>query len=288
MFRTSRIGKIALAAAFVAASGGAALGLTSIASASLGNSSKATTAQGDAPVVMMADVEIQNAAGAVVKSDRFASDTLATALGMTPEELREALQSGKTIAQIAEEQGKSLDDVKDAMIAGFEKHLDEHVADGTLTREQADLRLEGFTSRLDQIVQKAGPLRGGPGGRDGHGRHGRGARFMGESLAKALDMTVDELKTELMSGKTIAQIAEAQKVDIDDVKKALVADAKTHLAEEVASGKHTQAEADAKLAEFESRLDDMVNKVRPPKGDHDHGGDHDRDGASGSGASVPA
>ena len=108
---------------------------------------------------------------------------------------------------------------------------------------------------------------------------------MGESLAKALDMTVDELKTELMSGKTIAQIAEAQKVDIDDVKKALVADAKTHLAEEVASGKHTQAEADAKLAEFESRLDDMVNKVRPPKGHH--GGDHNRDGASGSGASVP-
>lgn len=286
MNRTSRIGKIALAGVIVAASGGAALGLTSIASASLGNSSKGTAVQGDAPVVMMADVEIQNAAGAVVKSDRFAADTLATALGMTPEELREELRSGKSIAQIAEEQGKSLDDVKEAMITGFEKHLDEHVADGTLTREQADLRLEAFTSRLDQIVQKAGPLRGGRGGHDGHGRHGRGARFVTESLAEVLEMSVDELKEELKSGKTIAQIAEAQKVDIDDVKKALVADVKAHLAEEVASGKHTQAEADAKLAKFESRLDDIINRVRPPKGDH--GGDHNRDGSSGSGASVPA
>lgn len=92
--------------------------------------------------------------------------------------------------------------------------------------------------------------------------------------AKALGMTEAELKTELQAGKSIADVAKAKNVDLDKVIAALTAGFKAHLDEEVKSGEHTQAEADAKLAEFKTRLDDMVNGVRPAGGPEGHGRGH--------------
>jgi lipoate-protein ligase A len=101
----------------------------------------------------------------------------------------------------------------------------------------------------------------------GHGP----AKFATAKLATTLKLTETELQTQLQSGKTLKQIADAQNVDIADVKATLTADLKAHLDEEVKSGEHTQAEADAKLAEFKTRLDDMVNGVRPVGGKGGHG-----------------
>jgi hypothetical protein len=100
-----------------------------------------------------------------------------------------------------------------------------------------------------------------------HKGPGKGA----EAVATALGITVEELKTELSSGKSIADVAKAKNVDIAKVISAMTAQMKAHLDEEVASGEHTQAEADAKLAEFNTRLDDMVNGVRPAGGKGGHG-----------------
>ena len=91
------------------------------------------------------------------------------------------------------------------------------------------------------------------------------------SVAKTLNMTEAELKAQLTAGKSVADVAKAQNVDIDTVIAALTTEFTAHLAEEVTSGEHTQAEADAKLAEFSTRLDDMVNNVRPAGGPEGHG-----------------
>jgi phenylpyruvate tautomerase PptA (4-oxalocrotonate tautomerase family) len=95
------------------------------------------------------------------------------------------------------------------------------------------------------------------------GRKGGPGKFNREGLASVLKMTTEEVMTELRAGKSLAAIAEAQKVDVADVKSQLTNDFKAHLAEKVTAEKYTQAEVDAKLEQFESRLDDMVNKVRP-------------------------
>ena len=100
-------------------------------------------------------------------------------------------------------------------------------------------------------------------GGEGHGPRGGKGGAPVEAAAKALGMTAEELKAELSAGKTIAQVATAKGVAISKVTDALVAEFKAHLDEEVASGEHTQAEADAKLAEFKTRVADMVNNVRP-------------------------
>jgi len=99
----------------------------------------------------------------------------------------------------------------------------------------------------------------GHGPHEGHGP--RGAKL--DAVAAVLGITTAELKIEINSGKSIADVASAKGVAITRVTAALVVEFKAHLDEKVASGVHTQAEADAKLAEFTTRVTVMVNKVRP-------------------------
>lgn len=115
-----------------------------------------------------------------------------------------------------------------------------------------------------------------------HKGPGKGA----EAVATALGITVEELKTELSSGKSIADVAKAKNVDIATVISAMKAALKTHLDEEVASGEHTQAEADAKLAEFTANLDTMVNRVGPAGGAEGRG-HGPRGGHEGAPAGMP-
>ena len=130
------------------------------------------------------------------------------------------------------------------------------VDNGTLTQAQFDTVVQTLVDNMP---------RGGRGDHGGRGdRGGRGHR--GEHLeaaATALGMTADELRTELKAGTTIAQVAADRGVDVQDVIDALVAEVKEHLDEEVASGEHTQEEADAKLAEATARITDRVNNGKP-------------------------
>jgi DNA-binding CsgD family transcriptional regulator len=173
------------------------------------------------------------------------------------------------------------------LTASFKAHLDEEVASGEHTQAEADAKLAEFKTRVTTMVNTAGlPMHGGKGGHGPMGGKG-GAPFATAKLATTLKLTEAELQTQLQSGKTLKQIADAQNVDIADVKATLTADFKAHLDEEVKSGEHTQAEADAKLAEFKTRLDDMLNGVRPAGGHGGHGGhgphgEGQIDGATGS------
>ena len=98
------------------------------------------------------------------------------------------------------------------------------IDDGTLTQEQAD----AVTSALDAARPEKGM---GPGGRGGPGR-GVGL----DAAATALGVTQAELMTALRDGQSIADVAASKGVDIQVVIDAMLADAQTHLAEEVASG----------------------------------------------------
>jgi hypothetical protein len=86
-------------------------------------------------------------------------DAAAEYLGVTEEELRSALREGKSLAEIAEEQGKSVDGLKDALLAAAETRLNEAVADEELTREQADRILERLRERIDDLVNASGDNR---------------------------------------------------------------------------------------------------------------------------------
>src|SRR4029450_4713917 len=58
-------------------------------------------------------------------------------LGLTEEQLRSQLESGKSLAQIAQAQGKSASGLVDALVNAAREKLDDAVAAGRLTRSQA-------------------------------------------------------------------------------------------------------------------------------------------------------
>lgn len=150
------------------------------------------------------------------------------------------------------------------------------VDDGSLTQEQVD--------KVITALEAAGPMGGG------HGGPGRGMGRHLDAAAAVIGVTTDELQTALQGGQTLAEVAVANGSTAQAVIDALVAELQAHLDEEVASGEHTQEEADARLAEATTRITDMVNNGAPAGGPGmggGHGGrghhGHDADGDDASG-----
>lgn len=130
--------------------------------------------------------------GGALREEQFA--IAAQVLGMTTEELQTALEEGQSLSEIAEAQGMDEAAFEAAFQAVAIERIDQAVADGDLTEEQATL--------LKERIENGAPFLGGPGGR-GWGR-GAGplAEILGdpqELLAEATGMTVEELETALQT-----------------------------------------------------------------------------------------
>ena len=76
---------------------------------------------------------------------------LAKALGVTREQLGDQLRAGKSIADIAKAQGKSLSDVRTALKAAAKEKLDQAVKDGKLTQERADKLRARINDGIDRL-----------------------------------------------------------------------------------------------------------------------------------------
>ncbi len=75
-------------------------------------------------------------------------DTVAEALGLTPEEFFAELHAGKTLEEIADELGIQIEAVQDAIkaarVGAMREGIQQAVEDGRITQEQADWMLEGL------------------------------------------------------------------------------------------------------------------------------------------------
>lgn len=78
-------------------------------------------------------------------------------LGVAEEALREALRDGKTLADVAEDEGKTVDGLVQALVAATTERLDEEVAEGRLTKGQRDGIVAGLEARTRAFVQRARP-----------------------------------------------------------------------------------------------------------------------------------
>jgi len=101
---------------------------------------------------------------------------------------------------------------------------------------------------------------GGPGGPGPRGFGGHAEAVTDTSVvAKAIGISEADLKTALTGGQTVAQVAKAHNVALQTVIDALVADSTSELAADIASGKITQAQADAMKANILQRATDQAN-----------------------------
>lgn len=118
--------------------------------------------------------------GMMWNDDQSMIAVVAEALGLEPAALVETLQSGQTLAEIAEAQGVELQTVYDAMIATAEAHMVQMVEAGYLTQEQADEHLAYMHDHIAEMPMFSGVGMGscmhdmmGGRGMMGHG-HGMG------------------------------------------------------------------------------------------------------------------
>jgi hypothetical protein len=176
--------------------------------------------------------------------------TAAEALGITEAELRAALAEGQSIAQVAEAEGIDVQTVIDALVAAATEQLE--VLEAALPEHMTDLvNREGW------------------GEHDGPGRPGHGPRFLGarlEAAAEAIGITADELRTALEDGSTIAEVAEANGVDVQTVIDALVAEATARIEAAVADGSLDAQRADELQANLVERITAHVNGEGRPQG----------------------
>jgi uncharacterized protein YidB (DUF937 family) len=166
-------------------------------------------------------------------------EAAAKALGMTADELSTALQSGKTLEDLATAAGVDIQDVQDAISAAhaveLRAQIEAGVADGSISQDKADWLLEG----LDKGFLDGAGFGLKLGGRDG----GRGPMPMNaEAIAAAADalgMTSDEVSAALEAGTTLEELATQAGVDYQTVKDAI------HTAMPARTGGHGQPPAQA-------------------------------------------
>jgi cytochrome c553 len=181
---------------------------------------------------------------------------IASYLGLTPAQLRQQLRGGKTLAQIAVAQGKTVAGLEDAIYADVQAHLDQAVTNGKITAAQEQAILTRLKAHLDDIVNHAFPLAGA-----------RGAHrpALVAAVATYLGVTPTELRTELRVGKSLAQIATAHGKTVAGLKSAILAAVKAKLDKAVASGRLTGAQEQALLDRVSAHLDRLVNRTGKPR-----------------------
>src|SRR6185436_10823869 len=98
--------------------------------------------------------------------------------------------------------------------------------------------------------------------------HGPGGGAGSAAIATYLGLTAAELRTQLESGTSLADVAKVQGKTVAGLEDAIVADAKTHLDADVAAGKLTAAQEATMLADLKAHVDDFVNGVERGPGGH--------------------
>ncbi len=102
----------------------------------------------------------------------YVEEALADSLGITEADVESALASGKTMYQIALDNGVKEADVPALLTKVHKTAFDKAVADGVITREQADFMLQRMSSRGYGFGNC--PMQNGQGGQYGRGNGYRG------------------------------------------------------------------------------------------------------------------
>jgi hypothetical protein len=83
--------------------------------------------------------------------------TAATFLGVSVSDLQADLKAGKSLADVAKAQGKTVDDLVTALLAPAKKNLDQAVTDGKITQAQETAILSKMTTALTNLVNNTKP-----------------------------------------------------------------------------------------------------------------------------------
>lgn len=206
-----------------------------------------------------------------VRGLRILSDTLAEMADLETGDILSAVRDGKTLADIAIENGLDPDAVVQAALAATSETLQESVTNSAITQDQADKLLAQAQELYPKAMTAALP------GLDSPIRD-RGIEALGNSLigvlAEAAGVEPRDLLRDALTLPSLADIAAEYGLDPDS----LIATAEARITDEinqaVADGDITQEQADRALENLHARLVERFNnslRLGPRFGEHPAG-----------------
>lgn len=174
-------------------------------------------------------------------------------LGTEPRELLEALQDGRTLAELAEAEGITVDELVAALLTRPTERLAEAVEEGVLTQEEADEHLARITEHVTALVNGEVEPIGGP-------------RDTMAGVAELLGMEPSEVVEALRDGRSLADLAAEAGVSVEVLVDELLANHSERLDRAVENGRLTAEEAAERLAEIEQHVTEVVNGDAEPRG----------------------
>jgi hypothetical protein len=185
-----------------------------------------------------------------------------------------AVGAGAAIAATQDDKGKEVEDailsdaagrldveadeLRTALSEAQLAQIDRAVEAGDLTEQQAE--------RIKQHLEESGRVLGFPGGPHPHGPGGPGGPEVFDAIAAELGISVEKLHSQLMNGKSMRKIANANGKTLADVKGAARAAIEKKLAEDVEAGRITEEQAEQIREDLPRILNHLVRGPRFHRG----------------------
>jgi len=179
---------------------------------------------------------------------------LAEFLGISREELTGSLQSGKTIVQIAAEKGISEQQLVDFMAEKYSERIEQKVADGKITAEQADKLKQSMADRIKNDLNRTGT------------QMGRGMGYI-EELAGFIGISKEDLLAARRSGKSMVQIAGEKGITEQQLVDHMMVKFSSKIDQKAADGKITAEQEEQLKQSMAELIKACLNSTDPcPKG----------------------
>ncbi|HSH04725.1 MAG TPA: hypothetical protein VLL52_19595 [Anaerolineae bacterium] len=168
--------------------------------------------------------------------------TLADTLGLTTDELTTAFtEERRSLAAIADSQGVDMATIETAVQAAMQQAIDDALANGDITADQADMMTERLANAETGFLTKFAPR-----------PHVIDKEAVQTAVADALGLTTDELTAARQARQSIEELAADAGVELADVEAAAKAAQIDAINAAVADGRITQTEADTMIEKVEN------------------------------------
>lgn len=172
-----------------------------------------------------------------------------------------ARKDGKSLVDIAKNQGISEQVLKDFMVEQMSKRMEEKAKDGTLPDNKKACTRDDIEKRVEKMIHSNGTM---------HHNHGQKhhTAFDKTKLLELLKMSDESLKNEMKAGKTLVEIAKEQGVSEETLKTTLVEQMMQRIEKGVNAGRISADKAEQMKANIEKHVSDMMNGKRPMHSEH--------------------
>ena len=181
------------------------------------------------------------------------ANAIATDLGITRQQLRSDLAGGQTLAELATANGTSVNGLEQAILGAAQSRLDQAVAAGLLTSQNEQAVLSRVSARIGTLVNVTHPrARVAVARRLRLGVVRVSARYLG--------LTPKQLRSEVSSGQTLAQVTAASGKSASGLEQAVQTALKTRLDRAVTKGNLSTQQEQTLLGEVQTRLETALAK----------------------------